>query len=304
MLAWELVGTVIGAGLASGREVAAFFARFGYAGYAGAFLAVAVMIWLADAEMPEAWQNRLPESVWKMAQCALLIATGGAMLSGAGEIAAISIPMHFAYGIGVVCTLCAAWLLARKTVNGLACVSKILLVVLGMMIGLGILAPKGEVVVLTDTQPVQGLLKGVTYGGFNAALQAPVLAKAGYRKHHGGKYGVYLAGIIIFCLLIMGIIVLHRHREFMSEPMPFLRMLAHYGKVGFCLGAISLYLAILSTLTACLRGLNGTFIPIAGILTVSLLGFSGVVNWAYPVLGGSCFVMMLAAKFRKYVAKI
>ena len=303
MLTWELVGAVVGAGLASGREIAAFFAQYGAWGYSGAIAAVAVLILFANIKLPISWRTRWPERLWKVLLTLLLMATGGAMLSGAGEVAALTLPVHHAYWIGLFGTLILSWLLARRTTKGLACVSRMLLAVLTLMIGLGLFIPGQDAAILADNQPVQSLLRGVTYGGFNAALQTPIMAKASQIPENRRRSAARWAGIIILCLLLLGIAVLQRHPGLLSEPMPFLKMLAVYGKAGFILGAFSLYLAILSTLTACLHGLNGTVLPMIGIIIVALVGFTGVVAWAYPLLGGMCFAMMLAAKLTNWFAK-
>lgn len=302
MHAWELVGAVVGAGLASGREIASFFARYGGWGYIGILLAVGMLLFLADVPLPSAWPGRWPGKLWNALLTLLLVATGGAMLSGAGEVAALTMPIHGAYWIGLLATLLLAWLLACRTTAGLAWVSKILLGVLALLIGIAFTLPPMKAVSIEQPSPVQALLRGLTYGGFNAALQWPIMqalsASAGERRRT-----VWLAGLLIMMLLIMGNALLLRHPALLGEPMPFLRLMSGLGKPGYYLGTVSLYFAILSTLTACLRGLQGSVLSVAGILLVSLLGFTGVVEVTYPLLGGGCFVMLVAAKLTNYSAK-
>ena len=62
-----------------------------------------------------------------------------------------------------------------------------------------------------------------------------------------------------------------------------------------------LYLAVISTLIAVLRGLYallpGRFaLPWAALLSAltSLLGFRDIVGKAYPILGGLCFLLLTA----------
>ena len=96
---------------------------------------------------------------------------------------------------------------------------------------------------------------------------------------------------------MLGNAVLLRHPALLSAEMPFVRLLEEFGQFGYALGAICLYLAILSTLTACLRGLGRSIFAAVSVVMVSLLGFTGVVEVAYPLLGGGCFLMLAAAKF-------
>lgn len=296
LLTWELVGAVVGAGLASGREIAAFFSRYGAWSVAGIILAVCVIYVLADACLPCAWHGKWPEMLWNTLLSLLLIATGGAMLSGAGEVAALMLPLHGAYWLGMLGTLLLAWFLANRTVTGLAWVSRVLLCVLTALIVLGLTLPPMKAASMIAYSPWEALLRGLTYGGFNASLQAPIMAMAVDRPSKDRKRAAWMAGLLILLLLLLGNAVLLRHPALLMEPMPFLKMLQAFGKPGYYLGGVSLYLAILSTLTACMRGLKGGMLSGAGILLVSLLGFTGVVEIAYPLLGGGCFLMLLAAK--------
>lgn len=302
MHAWELVGAVVGAGLASGREIASFFARYGGWGYAGILLAVGMLLFLADVPLPANSHGRWTGRLWKALLSLLLIATGGAMLSGAGEVAALTLPIHGAYGIGLLATLLLAWLLACRTTAGLAWVSRLLLGVLAMLIGIAFTLPPMQAVSIELTSPVHALLRGLTYGGFNAALQWPIVQGMPPLARERRRAASH-AGLMILMLLILGNALLLRHPALLGEPMPFLRLMSGLGKPGYYLGAVSLYLAILSTLTACLRGLHGSGLSVIGILLVSLLGFTGVVEVIYPLLGGGCFVMLVAAKLTNYSAK-
>ncbi len=296
MLAWELVGAVVGAGLASGREIASFFSRYGNWSWLCIAAAVSALVWLGDARLPSRLEERWWGKMWRGILRLLLIATGGAMLSGAGEIAALTLPVHGAYWIGMAATFLLSWLLASKTLTGLAWISRLMLAILAALIGLGFTIPPMHAAVIDQPDIPKGLLGGLAYGGFNAALMSPILA-VGKTKQRDERKHIFRAGILILVILFLGNAVLLRHHALLDEPMPFLEMMQGFGKTGYRLGAVSLYLAILSTLTACSRGLNGRPLPCAGMLIVSLAGFSGVVERIYPLLGILCFCALAAAKF-------
>lgn len=297
MLTWELIGAVVGAGLASGREIASFFSQYAAWSLAGIVLAVLTLVFLSDAALPGIWKSGWSKRLWRSLLALLLTVTGGAMLSGAGEVAGLTVPISGAYWLGMAGTLLLAWLLAHRTSAGLAWVSRLLLGVLALLIALGLTLPPMHAVHLKEISISSALLRGVTYGGFNAALQAPIMASAAQLPEKTRKRSALCAGGIILMLLLLGNAVLLRHPALLSEEMPFIRMMNSFGAFGYYLGAVSLYLAILSTLTACLRGLGGGVLPVIGVVFVSLLGFTGVVEIAYPMLGGGCFLMLTAAKF-------
>ena len=301
MLTWELVGVVVGAGLASGREIASFFASCGRWSWLGILTAIISLIWLADTRLPRRWHGSWLGKTWQILLSAMLVATGGAMLSGAGEVAALALPVHHARIIGMIGTSAIAWLLARHTSAGLMWLSRGMLAVLAVMIGVGLFLPPARAANVSDGTGTAAMLRGMTYGGFNAALQIPLLmqSRAGEKNR---QRSIRQAGGIILLLLALGNAVLQRHTALLGEQLPFLQMLSGFGKAGYWLCALSLYLAILSTLTACIRALRGGWFPLCGIAAVSLMGFAGVVSRVYPILGGGCCVMMLAAKFTNCAA--
>ncbi len=302
MLAWELVGAVVGAGLASGREIASFFSQYGEWSWLGIILSVSMLFWLTNVQIPQGWHGRWPGMVWQTLLTLLLVVTGGAMLSGAGEVTAQTIPLRGAYWLGTAAAFFLAWLLVSRTAGGLAWVSRIMLCAMAVLIGLGFTLPPMRSAPVQEPDALEAILRSLTYGGFNASLLIPILGVNSDSLSHK-KRAVRKSCLIVFLLLSVGNAVLLRHPVLLGEPMPYLRMMNQYGEMGFWLGASSLYLAILSTLTACLRGLNGRMVPIIGILLVSLLGFSGVVERCYPFIGGVCFAMLGVVKFLNCFSK-
>lgn len=298
-LPWELLGAVVGAGLASGREVASFFGRYGAWGFAGIALAAGTLYLLGGTELPGSWRGRWPERLWRVLLTLLLAATGGAMLAGAGEVAALVLPVHGAYWLGMAGTLLLAWTLARRTVTGLMWVSRAMLAVLAALITLGLTLPPMQAVALTEASIPAALLRGVTYGGFNAALMQPVMANASALPQGERRRSLLIACGLTAALLTAGSAVLLRHPALLGEALPFVRLMARLGQIGYWLGASALYLAILTTLTVCIRSTGGGWLATAGIVLVAMIGFSGVVDAAYPLLGGSCAALLLAARLTR-----
>ncbi len=309
----ELCGAVIGAGFASGREVASFFARFGVWSWLGVAAAVAVLgsICLGlmrhpgRAGMPMVWRGHWPEWLWRGMFVSLLMATGGAMMAGGGEIAALTLPLHGARSVGLVGTLALGWLLAKGENNWLAVVSRGLIAcLLAVMVG-GLFLPVRE---SASLRPVgngwESLLHGLCYGGFNAALAAPVTAMLGSTMAHKEQLrctAMFTAAVAV--LLACGNGVLLRHGALQGEQLPFVMLLSAWGKAGYVLGGAALYLAALTTLTACLRGLKALApqhigLAAAGVALLSLGGLEGIVGVAYPVLGGGCFLLLMAARLQ------
>lgn len=309
----ELCGAVIGAGFASGREIAAFFARFGPWSWLGVAAAAAVMGCMTygvmrtpgRAGMPDTWQGSWLGRLWQGMFVSLMAVTGGAMLAGGGEIAALMLPIHGARVIGLGASVTAAWLLAGRESRWLAAVSKGLIACLVLVVLAGLFLPVEPAASLGEGgDALQSLLHGLCYGGFNVALASPVIGMTGSgmaareQKRCAAVFTAIVAG-----LMACGNLVLLRHPALQGENLPFVRLTAALGKAGYALGGAALYLAALTTLTACLRGLHalapqGKLLTLTAVLLLSLGGLERIVGVAYPVLGGCCFLLLGAAQLQ------
>ena len=306
--AWAVVGAVIGAGFASGREVAAFFSRYGAWSWFAVVAAIGAIGWiglgtLRSPGIPAPWRHRWPGLVWQGMFAALLAATGGAMLAGAGEIAALTLPLHGAYWMGMLSTLCLAWWLSQRQVASLAMISRMLTVCMLGVMALGLSLPQLRGVWVEEAPDwsllPRSLLHGLCYGGFNVALASPVMDEIAQGLSHKEKRQcVAMVCLILGAVLALGNAVLLRHPALLSAALPYVELLGLWGRWGMTLGALALYLAVLTTLVACLRGLESLLrrrwfmgLPVV----VALLGFTGAVDKLYPLLGGGCF-LLLAAK--------
>lgn len=304
ILTWELVGIVIGAGLASGREIAEFFSQYGHWGYAGILMAGVTLIILGGIEYPITWNKPWQYTLWNTLIEALLIVTGGAMLSVGGRIVALVLPYQEAAWCGLGMTLLLAWLMAAKTNKGLIWISRLMLLFLGIIIFMGVFVPRRQIAVIHHTNPADSVIKGLMYGGFNAVIQVPVLIA--WQSYQGTRYyrrSVVAAALIICLMIAFGHCVISRNPGIMFEELPFLMLVSQYGKNGYYMAAFSLYMAALSTLTACIRSLKSRRLSMIGVILISQLGFSGAVKYAYPVLGSVCSILLLWAKFRKSAGK-
>ncbi len=280
MNAWQTLMVLMGAGLASGREIAVNFAQFGLWGLVGLAAGLSVL-YLLCGEMPA---NR----ACTLLSQSLLIATGGAMLAASAHVWALTLPVRHAEIIGAATTMAAAMLLARNAERGSAWITAALLVLMVMLILLGYALAPMRAVRVEPVKPVSSILRGFAWGGFNAAL----VSASGM---HRGKRGACIA---LLALLIAAWLLLQRHSALMAEPMPFVKLAMRFGRGGYLLIAASIYLAALGTLAACIRGLRHGW-EIAGIILLSFVGFAEAVGVVYPLLGAIGGVVLLISKMMK-----
>jgi hypothetical protein len=171
----------------------------------------------------------------------------------------------------------------------------VLLCLLVAVLLAGFALPPMRAAFLPTGSALEACVRAVSYGGFSAALQYPVLA-----AHQGkSRKDRYLAVGVLALLLAAGLALLMRHPALIGEQMPFVRMMQAYGKPGYILCAACLYLASLTTLATCLRGVQYSPFCLAGMATVCLLGFEGAVGRVYPLIGAVCLMLLMAGKMSK-----
>lgn len=307
----EICGGVIGAGFASGREIAAFFSRFGMWSWPGVILAGVVMGWICRgvlrspgvAGMPRSWLGTWRQWLWQGMFTALLGATGASMLAGGGEIAALVLPLRGARLLGLGLTLALGWQLAGRESRSLAGVCRGLLICLVGVVLAGLFLPARQAVAVAGWGGGEGMLMGLCYGGFNVALATPVMAQWGQRMPHREKPRcAWTAAVVITLLLACGNGALLRNTALLDEQLPFVMLLSPLGRWGYLLAAAALYLAALTTMAACLRGLRAmagrwTWLCAAVMAVLSLGGLEAIVGLVYPALGAGCFLLLLWARW-------
>lgn len=310
-VALAVCGAVIGAGFASGREICAFFARYGEASLLAMLSAVAVIGGMVFAALrrssadglPENWRGTWWEACWRALFALLLIVTGGAMLAGSGEIAALLLPLRGARLMGMIVTMVFAAYVTWRDWNALPLVSAALVVCMVGMMLLGLRLPvSGGVAVMEKASALQALVSGVCYGGLNVALSVPAMA-GGLADTRERRRAAWLVMAMLGAMLFLGNALMLRHPEVMHVPLPLIQLLREYGMNGYRLCAGTLYLAVLTTCLAALKGLKALSKNVLrryiasqlAVAAVALLGFTQIVDVLYPLLGGLCFLLMLFA---------
>ena len=136
----------------------------------------------------------------------------------------------------------------------------------------------------------------IGYCGMNMILSSSVLSETGGMIPHNRRKAVaFLSAAVFGGLLALCNQALLPHAEEMgAASLPTVFLMKAYGKFGFYYSAIVLYLAVITTLIAVLRGMNTVLKPFtpysalfSGMLVAaaSLIGFQEIVKTAYPALG-------------------
>ena len=319
------LGAVIGAGFASGREIVSFFTRYGVHAWwligvaAGMTALLCVLITESARRFGSGlgWCGLFPGKAWAAQGCALvlMIVTGGAMVSAAGQMISLLWASRWAYSVGVVGTLLAAWQLGQGNLRVLGWISGALTAMLCAVLALAMAGTVSRPVVMLDAPlSAAGLAKAAiraaAYAAMNMTLAISVVCQCARSRAQNLRLSAVFGGGMALLLCVSNLLYL-RHPERLDAAFPLVELLRGFGRRGFLTSVALLYLSILTTLVAVLYALRGAAqshvqspvlqaISAMGLpLAVSCFGFSGIVETLYTPIGIVClFVVFLPLGLR------
>ena len=310
-----IAAAIAGAGFASGREIAAFFGRFGAAGWMGAAVAAVLIgcmtrglmllaMRMGAAGLPGLMMQSVGHSAGSgMLMALLMLTVGAAMIAAGGELGALALYVHGARQIGMLMTAALAALIAARGLG-----------MLGALGGLTVIAMLGYFALLAhvppapapmqQTQAMSGaFLSAAAYAGFNAAAACGVICAAGRRadsRRSANAVGL-LTGALMLAMLLAALYCVRRCWAICAHAaMPCVVMAAHLGKAGYYATILVMWLAVLSTLASALlaleergaelglRAFDVRLMSLGGMTIIGCMGFDALVSRAYPALGLIC----------------
>ena len=317
-MAFALLGSMIGAGFASGREILRFFAGYGRMAPAAitcALLTLFMLFWRLCAQMEAHGASSLMHlcrirlggrfGLLCGALFALLYAlTGAAMLAACAELGALVLPFRHAYGVTMVFSLLLALLFALWGLSGLALPGAALVLLLPLLLLRLWALPAGEACFLpamTPELPVRAIADGTAYGALSAAQMAGLMALLAGQPRKSRQHALLLFTLLLGGMLALGTAVCRRHLPaIIHQPLPFVYLSRSLGASGYSLVALCMYAAALSTLCAMLRalmppgaGLKGVLLAAVCCLLLSQVGFDVLISHGYPLLGALCAGLLL-----------
>lgn len=310
-----ILGSMIGAGFASGREIMQFFTCYGDFSRALVLITAGVMTALMIKTMKApSLSGLMPggkgEGAGRGAVLLLLLCTGGGMTAAAGELWALTMPLDHARSLGMLFTLAACLVFSRRPVSVLTGMGYLLLPALGIALLMAFRLPGRETAekIPSFPQMIKGILYALSYAGMNIMLSVGVLcdASAGCSGRKKCRSAAWAGGAIGGLLLIFNEALLPHADALGEEVLPMVMLLKAYGKEGYYLSAVLLYLAVFTTLLSVLRAEKELFYRLfphytegwIGMFTlgIGLLGFEKIVAAAYPALGFFCFLLLAFPK--------
>ncbi|NCB41823.1 MAG: hypothetical protein EOM59_04310 [Clostridia bacterium] len=318
-IALVFVGSMIGAGFASGKEAWQFFGVFHMKGLAGIAFAIFLYCFLGYittsiashlksgdiAKIICASENRFLQGFVGVMMCAFLLVAYVAMLAAGGALLFAQFGLHHA--IGSLVYMFAAVLTAlggfEKVASRIGKVAPAL-VVATLVIGLYILfSHRLEAKVPYEARASafasNWVFAAIGYVGYNMTAAVPVLGQCALRAKSPktATKGVLIGGMLLgLCSLILFLVMLTNPSLAAASDLPMLSFSEQISPLLGFLYALFLLVAIFGAATTCFYGFTTKLgdvknknlliwtVGISGYL-FSLYGFSNFVANVYPLVG-------------------
>lgn len=317
-----IIGTFIGAGFASGQEVASFFNVFLNKGLIGIIISsllfgivIFKILRLKNIEKYEdlVKNNKLVLFVMK----AFMFVCFCIMISGVGTYAEQEFNLSFWVGAISIAIIC--FIAFMFKFNGLEKINNILvpIILLGIVL-IGINKYDASInLEVTSNMPSLKLMNNwfvsaILYSGYNLIILIPILVELKKYKFNNKEIGII--SIITPTLICMMLLLVYRainlfFPEIMNIELPTLALAKMCGKFVRYYYSIVILLAIFTTAFSTGYAFlkmnseknyfrNSILICVFGVI-LSKIGFSDLINICFPIFGCLGIIQIIAIFFRK-----
>ncbi|MGV3487424.1 MAG: hypothetical protein ACO1OC_02425 [Tuberibacillus sp.] len=325
-IAATFVGTIVGAGFATGKEIVQFFTQYGAWGTLGILVSGFLFIWIGTkimllAALIKARSYKdlsiylFGETIGTIFNGIILFVLFGVtavMLSGAGAVFQEQIGWPFQLGLLVTILLC--YISLKKGLNGVMAVNTLvvpimILFTLGLafsrlpFLDLGSLLPHFP----AHGIPYQWLISAFAYVSFNLVTAQAVLVPLGgdIRDKDVIRRGGLLGGVLLTLLLLASHMVLKGSSAVVGFQIPMAELIKGFGSVIHLLYVTVIFGEIFTTFIGNIFGLKRhlgqlfhikeqylMFFLLGGIYIISQIGYGPLLSHLYPFFGYLGLVFM------------
>jgi len=330
-IAFTYIGTVVGAGFASGKEIVEFFVQYGTQGLVGILLATALFAWAGIQIMLISYRTQANSyqevstylfghpfgTVFNTLLLTVLLGTTSVMLAATGAIFMESFQLSPQLGIWI--SMVMIFFVTRKGLFAIHHVNSIFVPALIAFTFLVFLYTKpweDASVTVESLRPLAWLSSPLYYVALNVSLTQAVLIPIG--RHSKSESPLIAGGIIgglgIGLLLLLAYSSLSANMPGIQQAeMPMIALLQGAGKGIPLLFSLLVYAEIFSTLVANVFGLSEQIRQVTrlrgptillGILAISyfisFVGFSSLLLFLYPLFGQLVVFFLVMLVYRQW----
>lgn len=327
-IAFTYIGTVVGAGFASGQEIMQFFTLLGPWAYPGILLATFCFAWVgiqilqlgrklnakSYRELTSYLFGRKLALIVDVFMMIMLFFVTVAMLAGVGAL--FEEQLHISFQIGVLVTMLLTFLTILRGMKGILLANSIIVpIMLTCVISIFVYSFfqsefKPNTTYFANVEPWRWIISGISYAALNLGLAVSVLVPLGgeIKNTKVLKMGGLLGAIGLGIMLLGAQYAMSTRIPMILDyevPMGFLS--STFSPLMQALFVMALWGEIYSTLIANVFGLSSQLTnprkPLAGSLVTILIltsaffvaqvGFSNIVHYLYPLFGNLSFILLL-----------
>lgn len=315
-IGFTYIGTVVGAGFASGQEILQFFTIYGLKGLWAIGVASLLFFWVGTKMMLISRRigaysyhdlnhylfGKYIGAVVNILTPVILFGVTTVMLAGTGSIFEEQLMLH--YQIGIVFTLLLTYLVMTKGMNAILAVNSFvvpLMLIFTVIVSWDTVSTHGIFVPMEQSNSLKWLIVPLIYTSFNLAMAQAVLVPLGKEIDDDRVliWGGLIGAIGLGLMLIGSSYALSSHMpNILQYEIPMGTLILGLGKVMHLLFILVIFGEIFTTLIANVYGLvrqfetyirlPKTYITV-GILIlcylVSFIGFTTLLNLLYPIFG-------------------
>lgn len=323
-----LLGTIIGAGFCSGKEICVYFARFGFSSLFFLPLFFVIYYFLFKTFLNLGRKKDYTDfssfnadygksKFFDFALVATYVVFSAAMFAGVGEMTSLyfggTVKIIVLTVVFVLCLIMLTKDFANLKIVNTILIPLILVVMICVCI-CSFFATENQVYFETIKGAELVFVTPIIYASQGIALSYYILVKAG--RETTPKSAKFIAAVsagVLTAILAMAIIAFNLHPSVKDEAMPFVMLTFKLGFPFDLIYAPILLFAIFTTLLSTTRALNdfvkkfiknqwlAAFLTCGITLFLSMFGFSSIIESLYPIIG--CLGVIIVLKILLFKKK-
>ncbi|MGG6314130.1 YkvI family membrane protein [Paenibacillus macerans] len=333
-IAVTYIGTVVGAGFASGQSIMQFFTVYGTVGGAGIVVSTFLFMWLGTKMMLYAHRiqafsyqefndhlfGRMFGRIANFLTLLILLGVTAVMLSGTGSIFAEQLQLP--YQLGIVISIGLGYLVMTKEMNGIVVVNALvvpMILLFTSLIAFRAVEPGGILSMndwqIRQVQDFNWVLSPFTYAALNFAFIQAVMVPLGSEAKDESilKWGGIWGGIGLGAMLLIYHFAMNsRMPEMLGFDIPMAEIVRDLGPFLHVLFLLVIYGEIFTTLIGNVFGVtrqlqslyrlpkNATLLGVLlACFLISQAGFASLLTYLYPLFGYIGMLLLVLLAFRK-----
>lgn len=314
-----IIGTMIGAGFASGKEVYIFFVKYGVAGILGAVISTimtATIIYMTikiskhcEVESNNQFvdlisKNKTVSSIVKKIINTFLLASFWIMCAGLCSF----FKQEFKIPIIITAIISGTiiYIILMKNIEGIVKLNSIIVpIMIIAIIAIGIKNSTPTIKIQPESEVLPSIVKAILYTSYNSIILIPIIVSISKNIKHEKNVKIisFISSIIILTMLILIYqMLLSTNMDISKVEMPILAILS--GKIDKVMYGVSIITAIITSVISAgygalenIKNKNEYKMAVLAIcvleIPISYIGFGNLVTVLYPVFGAIGIIQII-----------